>query len=160
MKKQRTYSLEKATKKDLPAIIEMQGLLADYLHSLDGYYLDGKKGNNPGFIKFLKASIRKDNALWLMAKVDGESIGYFGAMIQERYSTSAKKVGYIIDAFLYPPYRHQGIATAAFKEFKNWFKSKRIKIMELTVTSKNSLSLKAWKSFGFEPFLQKLKLKI
>jgi len=159
MKKQISYTLEKAAKRDIPAIVKLQEQMADYHHDMDPYWAEGKK-TSTGFLKYLGKNIQKRSYRWLVAKSQNKVIAFFRAKIEENYMAKDKKVGHFSTAFVAKAYRNLGITSAAFKLLKEWFSAHGIHTIILTVALGNSDGVRAWECLGFKAYMQTMKLKI
>ncbi len=159
MKKNFSYTIEKATKKDWPAILRLHDHLADHLSALDGDFLSGVKSRS-AFKKFLEKILINAPTCLLVVRSQNKAIGYFLAFIRNEFLTKEKKVGFIADAFLLEKFRGYGIATEAIGLVLDWLKEQKVKRVELSVLSGNAPALRLWKKLGFEENIKTLKREI
>ena len=153
------YKIRKATKKDIPIIVKMAGLLADYHNEIEKKYWNRGEITKDFFQKHLTEVIGKNNFLFLIVEHQQKEIGFFSADISPtRPYSKFKKMGHIANAYLQKKYRGQKIAKAALQKILNWFKKNKIKLVELTVDSRNSDTIKAWEALGFKEFMKKMKM--
>jgi ribosomal protein S18 acetylase RimI-like enzyme len=68
--------------------------------------------------------------------------------------------GFICDIFIEKKFRHKGVGEALIKNMVKWFKSKKIRDVELNVYSKNIKALKIYKHLGFKEFDKVMRLQI
>ena len=153
------FSLCKATKAEIPEIIKLNRLLLDYHHHLDNYWVAGSKFTRE-FLKHVKENILNPDYYWLVARIEDKVVGYFYANIVKKYATVVKRAGYISDGFVLAKYRRLGICRAATSEIVRWLKRRKIKLVELRVSSINHSSLQTWRKIGFIPYAHTLRMKI
>ncbi|HZJ74608.1 MAG TPA: GNAT family N-acetyltransferase [Perlabentimonas sp.] len=111
--------------------------------------------------KFLKSCLSSEDRLLLVAEDKNRVVGYAAAEIQARSPIfKVSKNGYINDVFVEEEYRKLGIATKFLSELNEWFKSRSIEHIELSVISKNAVGKKAWARFGFDSFEIKERVEI
>lgn len=154
------YTLRKAIEKDIPQIVELSGLLADYYHNIDRYWKPGSDIKATSS-EFIKNEIQNPNTSWLVVEIDEKIIGYFSAEIRPTNPViSVSEIGHISNGFLLEEYRGKGIAKATIQKFFEWFKEKGVKVAEVTVGSKNVEGVRAWKGLGFEEYIKKMKVDL
>lgn len=154
------YTLRKITEQDISQIVELSGLLADYHHALDLYWKEGSETKNT-FSEFVKSELEKPNALWLVAEVDQKIVGYFSAEITAtKPIVSIPEIGHISNGFLLEEFRGKGIAKKALEQFITWFKERNIKVVELTVDSRNTDGVRVWEGLGFSEYMKRMKMNI
>ena len=149
-----------ATEKDRKAIVRLKGRLADFHAVTDDFYKPGKLVKK-SFKKYLKKLYRNPDARILVAEKDGKIIAYFIGMINEAKPYAAvEKTGRISDAFVLKKYRGRGLGRKMFDELMAWFREQGLEYAELSVDARNGLGMIAWLSYGFEPFMIKMKRKL
>jgi len=149
--------VRKAKIKDVKEISSLHYFLMKYHRKIDKYY-SFKKNCKAIYSKYIRKLIRSKNALVVVAVVNKKIVGYMLGKIEKRPPVlKVGKFGHLNDAFVLKKYRNQGIGKRLTEEFMQWFKSKKIKIVELEVDVRNKIGLKAWGSLGFKPFMKKMK---
>ena len=144
--------IRKANQQDIEQITNYGLILLKQHSDLDPYFTPIKSVDKV-YRKFLESCLNSDYKLLLVAERDGKLMGYAVGEIQSRSQIfQITENGYINDVFVEEEYRKQGIANRFLKELKEWFKSKNIKYVELTVHAKNSIGKKTWARFGFDAF--------
>ena len=152
--------IRKATRDDIPAIVELNGLLAGLHTGWDDYYKSGDQ-TAAGFRSFLQEVMGKRDVLILVLQTDEALAGYFLGMIDRaKPFVKPDKVGRISDAFIREAYRQSGWGRRMFEEMLDWFREKGVEYLELSVDARNRQGIEAWQSFGMEPFMIKMKRKI
>ncbi|MHA1341845.1 MAG: GNAT family N-acetyltransferase [Promethearchaeota archaeon] len=138
---------------DLPEITELWKELMDFHYKRDKYFKRGKMGHL-AFVKHVEKRI--DNPDWnkiVIAIYEKKIIGYCLARLMEYLPVFDEKLyGEIIDLSVSEKYRGQGIGIRLVNEVLNWFKSKKIKRIHVTLSVKNEISTKFWSRVGFKPF--------
>jgi GNAT superfamily N-acetyltransferase len=61
--------------------------------------------------------------------------------------------------FILKGHRRRGIGGIFFKDLCIWFRQKKCRYVELSVHSKNMVGKRVWKSFGFEGYLIKERMR-
>ena len=152
--------IKKAISADIDPIVHLNSQLADYHRKIDDYYQPGIQTAD-GFKQYLQEIIDDENHMILVSIVDNKIVGYFIGMIaQAKPFLVPANTGRISDAFVMENYRHLGLGKMMFGELTLWFKHNQIKHIELSVDVRNAIGIKAWKKFGFQEFMLKMKMEI
>ncbi len=156
-----TIKIRKAKRADIDAIVKLNSGLTDYHHKIDPDYWSPSSKTRGPFRKFISGQIGKRNSLSLVAEDDGKAVGYFtGNILVPKPAVKIRKIGHLGHGFLLPEYRSQGIARKAGEMLVEWFKKKGIRLLELSVDSRNNVGVRAWEGLGFKEFMKKMKLEI
>jgi len=146
--------IRKATKKDIPCIIELwKSLMACHRRNFwRPRELFRQKKNSASLVrKYLTKLMRARNGRLFVAEVDGKVVGYA--------EVSIKKLApiYIHDReahlgviFVEEHHRRRGIGTRLLKEAEGWAKNKGAFSLALTVFDKNKPAILAYRKFGFK----------
>jgi len=106
------------------------------------------------------AKIEKRQLFCLVAEVDGDIVGFTLGKIQKTPPIlQIEEFGHLSDTFVKEEYRRKRIGEKLTYELLEWFKSKGIKRVELSVDVRNKIGVSAWTKFGFEPFHYRMKKK-
>ena len=144
--------IRKANQQDIDQVTKFGIILLKQHSDLDPYFT-AVESVDKVYRKFLESCLNADGKLLLVAESNDKLMGYAVGVIQERSSIfEITENGYINDVFVAEEYRERGIAKKFLKELKQWFESKNIKYVELTVHAKNSIGKKTWAHFGFDAF--------
>ncbi len=152
--------IRKAKKEDLNYLVKFSNNLLEYHIKLDNYYKLGKAVKNRGTLKFLSDKLKQRNSVILIAEKNGLPIGFFMGSTVMPLQFMKRKIGIILDAFVVPKYRRLGIGEKGIVEMTKWFKSKSVKNIEASVHIKNKIGIKAWKKFGFDEFLLRMRMDL
>jgi ribosomal protein S18 acetylase RimI-like enzyme len=152
--------IRKATKKDLPEIVEISKGLLDYHVQFAKYYApvknskERKKHHRKYFGKMIKA---RNSKMWVAD--DGKVIGYaIAKIIKNPPVLKEKHHGDITEVYIISKYRGRGIAGKLIKEALSWFKKREIKRVVVIFDTRNKAAKKAYKKAGFRPFQEKHEL--
>ena len=130
---------------------KMRSALSHPYSDLEPYYTPNKNVERV-YRKFLERSLDAEDSLFLVAENNGELVGYAVGEIQKRSLIfEIAENGYINDVFVLEEFRKHGIARMFLRELKEWFQSKGILYVELSVNDKNIIGKKTWQKFGFAP---------
>ena len=133
--------VRKAKKSDAKAVQKLHRELGVHEHSLD-------KLVSPNHLCEPIKKIVGGNVAVFVAEADGKIVGFVSGEIKKTGSFT-EKIGHYNDCYVTKRYRRKGISKKLTKAMLEWFKSKKIRYVELFVRSKNKTGIKTWKSFGF-----------
>ena len=155
----KSFSLRVASEQDIPKIVGLNRLMADYHHEIDPFWKPGSELES--FNDYLSAELSKKNTLWVLAEVEGVTVAYFSAeIIPAKPAISEKMVGHISNGFVLERYRGKGIAKGAIAMILNWFREQGVKVAELSVDSRNGQGVRAWEGLGFKEYMKKMKMNL
>ena len=151
--------IRKATLKDFKLVDEFQKKLVDYESKLDPLIA---KGKNIRFYpeKDIKRMLRSSKSLFLIAEIDNKPIGCGVGVIEKTFGNWCiyKKRGYIGCMFVEKNYRRKGIGKEIMKQLINWFNSKKIKFIKVSVYANNQKTINAYRKYGFKDYILEMKL--
>jgi GNAT superfamily N-acetyltransferase len=87
--------------------------------------------------------------LVLLARVDGEAVGFLDAFIRRNPSMWEDTHCYIDNVFVREGVRGGGIGRALLKQAEAWSLSKGVVRLELVAVANNDLALAVWRQSGF-----------
>lgn len=152
--------IRRACIEDIDLVIDFGMRLLDQHADIDKYFTPSKDAEKI-YRLFLKRSLELEDNIFLVAEDDSKLLGYAVAEIQSRSKVFVEdKNGYINDVFVIDEYRKKGIANMFLKEIRNWFISKDIKYVELTVHPNNEIGRKTWSKLGFKDFELKQRIDL
>ena len=149
-----------AKRKDIRSIVELGKEIADYHRRIDDYYISGEEIEKL-LRKNLEKILGKRNSKVLLAKDKNKILAYGIAFIEKpKAYVKPKKIGHLADLYVKKEYRNKGIGRQMFNKFLEWFKSHKIKHVELTVDTKNKIAIKAFKKYGFSERRKRMRLDL
>ena len=152
IRKAKLQDLEQVTKFGL-VLLKQHSDLDSYFTPIDTVVI--------AYRNFLESSLNSENRLLLVAEKNGKLMGYAAAEIQARSPIfKITENGYINDVYVKDEFRQLGIAGKFLTELKNWFESKNIKHVELSVLANNEVAKKTWAKFGFESYELKKRVEM
>ena len=152
--------IKEAKRRDINSIVRLSKELADFFSKIDDYYKSGKE-QEAGIKKWLLKNLGKRNFKILIVK-DGNKILAFGiAKIEKpKQYCKPKKIGKLVSLYVKEKHRKKGIGKQIFDKFLEWFKSRNIKYIELSVDSRNKIATSAYKKYGFFEYMKKMRMDL
>lgn len=96
-----------------------------------------------------------------VAEINGEIIGSGYGQIRNRKSFfRQKQLGYIGFMYVKEEHRGKGVSQAIIKYLCDWFASKNLEEIRLTVYEENPRAIKAYQKVGFEKHLIEMRLNL
>ena len=145
--------IRKATKKDIPYIIEFwKELIACHRKNFwRSSELFRYKKNSVSLVKkYLTKLLRARNGRLFVADMDGKIVGYAEVSIKKLPPIHVHdREAYVGVIFVDGLYRRKGIGTMLLKEAEKWAKGKGVFSLALTVFYKNKSAYVAYRKFGF-----------
>ncbi|MCF6349079.1 MAG: GNAT family N-acetyltransferase [Flavobacteriaceae bacterium] len=139
--------IRKATLNDLDVLLNFEQQLIDVERPMDPSLEQKKKINYFDIPEF----ITSDTAEMYVAIVDNKIVGCgYGLIKQNKSKFTQKKQGYIGFIFVKEEYRGKGVNKCIFEAIFNWFKTKGIIEIRLSVYEKNPRAIKAYEKIGFK----------
>ncbi len=145
-------TIRKPNLKDLPALIVLWHGQYDYHHDIDStYYVPNSKELDQKFRKYLKKAILKNGPYILLAEVDNEPVGFvtYEKSHVDYFDTKIVEYGDIIELYVRPEYRKQGIGKQLMEEVERFFRDKGIEYLSLGCSTFNKDALDFYENFGF-----------
>lgn len=152
-------TVRKAKVKDLDVVRAMYIEFMDYHAKLDSF-LEVVKNSKTFATKYLRKYVYASKKVLFVAEKDGEIIGFIDALVMKTPAIYKNRdVGAIPDAFVTRGMRSRGVSAVLLEACFEWFKSKKIKRIELSMCANNKLAIKAWNDNGFKDvFIRKRKI--
>jgi GNAT superfamily N-acetyltransferase len=102
-----------------------------------------------------------DHAIWVADHGDGRLAGYLWIHLKrDRQGFLPRVKGYVNHAFLDEASRGKGLMKRMLALAYEWFRSKGITVVTLTVLHRNWLGSTAWYKHGFEDFIHERRIEI
>lgn len=146
-----------AKKSDLSGLMKLLEEMVVYHMKIDRYYKSFSKYS--GLKEEAESWLSNKDMKVLVAEDNDELIGYAQVSVEDAPAYAAvRKIGVVYDMYVLEPYRRKGIAEMLFNEALDWFGSKKIKNIELSVDARNAAGVKYWESLGF--FIYKFRMRL
>ena len=152
--------IRKAKLKDIPQIVNFAVKLIKYHANFDPFYTPAKNVEEV-YSKFFKRCVYSTNRFLLVAEKNSKIVGYaLGELGRRPPVFQLRKIGLISDVFVDEGVRKKGIAKLFLAKLFDWFRSKKLNHVELSVHVKNEMGQKAWLKCGFKSYMSKQRLVI
>jgi ribosomal protein S18 acetylase RimI-like enzyme len=153
-------NIRKATLNDLDTITQ-QAITLLYQHAQWDDYFNPAEEVDKKYTEFFETCISDPEKQLLVAEEKEQMIGYALGEVHTRPPIfQIQKIGFISDVFVVPEFRKLGVAKKFLQELKDWFKSKNLEYIEISVHTQNDIALKIWSKYGFEDSSLKKRVHI
>lgn len=111
---------------------------------------------------WLKAVLSRDHhAIWVADHGDGRLVGYLWVHLRrDRQGYLPRVKGCINHAFIDEAWRGKGLLRPMIEQAFDWFRSKGITLVTLTVLHRNWLGSTAWYKHGFEDWTHERRIEL
>lgn len=150
--------IRKMQEKDLVVALEICREMREHHRAFLGGYF--KPLDDEFEMKALRESLVDENAIALVAEVNGQVAGLLQADIKFRPYLEFEKFCHISGLGILPSFRRQGIAKVMMAEVVVECKKRGITEMSLGVFNENEGAYKLYEELGFIPLEQKMHLRI
>ena len=158
------HIVREASEKDLPVLVKLGKQLLDLHFEFDPEYYDLEENAGLLFRDWLVSQLAQPNQFIFVAEVqntgprNGEIVGFISGFIKSLYPWfKTRRVGHVSYLVIDSACRNQGIGKLLSDESDRWFRSRKIKYVEVYVEGKNYPGQKAWFSYHFMPFKKFLR---
>ena len=142
-------TVRKATRKDRAAVVDMWMRLAEYHAALDPVYRPSPKAPRV-FAKFLKRCLKANDALVLLAEIDGSPVGMCTALIDDNPQVfETTRFGRLADLYVDAAYRCRGVGTQLLREAQRWLADNGINVCRASAAEQNPALENFWLKSGF-----------
>jgi ribosomal protein S18 acetylase RimI-like enzyme len=149
-----------ATRRDIPALIELWEELMDFHEVRDPHFTRARNGSRL-FARFVGENIRNDAACVLVATVEDRIVGYCQGMLDRHPPALAEpEYGQILDFLVTAEYRRAGLGEQMFRTLCAWFRREGMHRIEVRHSTANEIAARFWTKMGFEPYLETLFLRV
>ena len=145
-------------KEHIDSIVKLHKELVNFHNRrIDKYHLSEVKEIQKKFEKYLLENFNQKKFKILIVLEKEKVIGYFiGKIEKSKFCALPDKIGKIISAFILEKYQRKDIEKQIFEKILKWFKTNKIKRIELIIDSKSKIGIKAWKKYGFFEYQKKI----
>jgi len=115
--------------------------------------------NAPNWLKLVLS--RDHHAIWVADRGDDRLVGYLWVHLRrDRQGYLPRVKGYINHAFFDEAWRGRGLLRSMLEHAFEWFRSKGVTVVTLTVLHRNWLGSTAWYKYGFEDFIHERRIEL
>lgn len=146
-------NITKPTIQDIPQLLELWRGQYRYHHGLDNeYYVSNSEELSEKFKQYLIKSINQKEPNILVAKIDGELVGFitFEENSESYFDTKINNFGEVIELFVKEDNRSTGIGKKLMEEVEKYFSKKGLKYVKLQSSTYNKLALDFYKRIGYQ----------
>lgn len=149
-------TIRPAKKEDLPILLDFEQKLIEAERPMDvtlktekiSYYDIG-------------AYIDTENTEVVVAEIDNTIVGSGYGQIRNREDYfKQKQIGYIGFIYVKEEHRGKGVSQKVIQYLYDWFKTKNLDEVRLTVYEKNPRAIKAYEKVGFEKHLIEMRINL
>lgn len=143
----------------VPGIVEVWKEFMDFHKKIDPYNERSEDGHIH-MEKYLRDSMNSQDAIVLVALDDDSVVGYSISAIGKRHPVFQQDTqGVIHDMAVKSDYRRKGVGGEMLAKIHEWFQSRNIDRIELSVAAKNQIGYSFWKKHGFQDYTHRLYLE-
>jgi ribosomal protein S18 acetylase RimI-like enzyme len=148
-----------ATESFVPEIVELWEEFWGYHQKMEPQFFVMSEDGPSKFEEYLRGLIKSDESQVLVALEGGQMAAYSIAQILKRPPIAKHpEYGFISHLCVKSEYRRKGLGKQISDKILEWFKSRQIDRIELSVVAKNQIAYSFWKKQGFEIFLHRMFL--
>ncbi len=149
-------TIRPAKKEDLPILLDFEQKLIEAERPMD-VTLKTEKINYYD----IGAYIDTKNTEVVVAEIDNTIVGSGYGQIRNREDYfKQKQIGYIGFIYVKEEHRGKGISQKVIQYLYDWFKTKNLDEVRLTVYEKNPRAIKAYEKVGFEKHLIEMRINL
>jgi phosphinothricin acetyltransferase len=154
-------NIRKAKRKDLDEIIGLHNALIRHLSKVNPKrYILNKKVAEEFKSKLLKI-LKTKKAIIYVTEKNNKILGYSIGIIRKYPSfVKLKNYGELYEVSINPKFRRIGMGSKLALKTIDFFKSKKIKIVEGLVDFRNQIAINAWSKLGFKDELKIITKRI
>lgn len=149
-----------ATESHVPEIIELWKEFMDFHKDIDPT-LSRRQDAHLSFEKNLRDSISSEDCYILVALDKGRVVGFSDSQISKYPPVFERETYGSVDTMAVTSnYRRKGIGKRMLAKIFEWFASRNIDRIELSVLANNQIGYSFWKKHGFKDYRHRLYLDI
>tara|TARA_Y100000310_G_C20688495_1_gene820678 strand:+ start:2660 stop:3130 length:471 start_codon:yes stop_codon:yes gene_type:complete len=154
-------TVRKARLTDVNALSELALRLIKSHTAYDGLFYKVSPTLKKEYLKYFNRAVRSKNWLLVLAEEGNEIAGYALAAIEKRPPVySLQKRCMLHDLFVETRFRGKGVSRQLFKMVLAFAKSKKIKMLQVTVDERNNGAINVYGKFGFEYYDKTMAMKL
>jgi len=146
-----------ATINDLSILLDFEQKIIEAEQPMDPTLKQKEKINYYSIEDYIKS----DHTEVVVAEIDNLIVGSgYGQIRNRKKFFIQKQLGYIGFMYVKPEHRGQGISQAIIKHICNWFSSKNLEEIRLTVYDQNPRAIRAYEKVGFKKHFIEMRLNL
>lgn len=146
-----------ATLEDLPILLDFEQHLIEAERPMDVTLKQKEKISYYSLENYIQA----DHTEVVVAEIDGKIVGSGYGQIRDRKPFfKQQQYGYIGFMYVTPQHRGQGVSQAVIHYLCDWFRTKNLEEIRLTVYEQNPRAIRAYEKVGFSKHLIEMRLNL
>lgn len=144
--------VEVGQERDLPEVVRLWEQLMDEHASFDHHFR--RRALSGLYLRqSLMAQLTQPEHLLLVVRRRGQAVGFLTAQVLRAPLFHTSRIGQIVDVFLLPEHRSQGMGEKLVELSMEWFVAMDLSQIDLNVAIDNVVGQGFWKKHGFRPYL-------
>ncbi len=149
--------IRSAKKEDLPTLLDFEQKIIEAELPMDPTLKTEERINYYD----IGAYITSDHTEVVVAEIDNEIVGSGYGQIRDRLDYfKQKQLGYIGFMYVKEAHRGKGVSQKIIQYLYDWFKTKDLEEIRLTVYDKNPRAIRAYEKVGFEKHLIEMRINL
>lgn len=150
-------TIRPATIEDLPILLDFEQKIIEAERPMDPTLIQDKEISYYNIEDY----ILSDHTEVVVAEIEGEIVGSGYGQIRDRKEFfKQKQLGYIGFIYVKDQHRGKGVSQEIIKYLCDWFKSKNLEEIRLTVYDQNPRAIRAYEKVGFEKHLVEMRVNL
>ncbi|EZH74667.1 acetyltransferase [Aquimarina atlantica] len=150
-------TIRAATIEDLPILLDFEQKIIEAERPMDPTLIQDKKISYYS----VKDYILSDHTEVVVAEIEGEIVGSGYGQIRDRKNFfKQKQLGYIGFMYVKDEHRGKGVSQEIIKYLYDWFASKNLEEIRLTVYDQNPRAIRAYEKVGFKKHLIEMRINL
>ncbi|WP_035095826.1 GNAT family N-acetyltransferase [Aquimarina megaterium] len=142
---------------DLPILLDFEQKIIEAERPMDPTLIQNKKISYYS----VKDYILSDHTEVVVAEIEGEIVGSGYGQIRDRKNFfKQKQLGYIGFMYVKDQHRGKGVSQKIIKYLCDWFASKNLEEIRLTVYDQNPRAIRAYEKVGFKKHLIEMRVNL
>ncbi|WP_074408401.1 GNAT family N-acetyltransferase [Aquimarina megaterium] len=142
---------------DLPILLDFEQKIIEAERPMDPTLIQDKKISYYS----VKDYVLSDHTEVVVAEIEGEIVGSGYGQIRDRKNFfKQKQLGYIGFMYVKDQHRGKGVSQEIIKYICNWFASKNLEEIRLTVYDQNPRAIRAYEKVGFKKHLIEMRVNL
>lgn len=145
-------TFREATKDDVPHLIALVKRLKQLNEEFDPLFVV-RDDIEEQARKYLENAVENDDRFVLLCEMNGRIVGLLKAQLKERQFYEPRKEGAIVEFYLLPSVRHEGLGKKMLEEAEKRLKDKGVQLITAEFPTNNKIAIEFYKSQNYHPVL-------